>query len=56
MVVDEINSDQHQAERLGIPGVPFIQLGRLGGPIRPFWFTAYKPPQFERAISRLLRR
>jgi protein-disulfide isomerase len=53
-VVSEINGDQHQARLLDIEGVPFVELGRLGHPRRPFWFMDYKPPPLERAINRLL--
>ncbi len=55
-VIDEIDGDQQQALHMHIEGVPFIALGRLGGPIRPFAPGLDSVRQLERGINRLLKR
>lgn len=54
-VINEINSDQRRARQMEIEGVPFIELGRLGNPIRPFAYGG-SVRLFERGINRLLKR
>ncbi len=54
-VINEINSDQRQARRMEIEGVPFIELGHVGGSIRPFAYGG-SVRLFEREINRLLKR
>jgi predicted DsbA family dithiol-disulfide isomerase len=54
-VIDEVNGDQRRGTRVGLEGVPFFELGRRGGPIRPLDFHEFEPRQFEGPINRLLR-
>lgn len=54
-VVSEIDGDQRDARRMEIEGVPFVELGRLGGAITPFAYGG-SVRRFEHGIDRLLKR
>jgi len=55
-IIDEINGDQRQGRLMRIEGVPFIELGRLKGPIRPIAAGLAELGQLERVINSLLER
>jgi protein-disulfide isomerase len=55
-ITDELDADIRQGNEAHLEGVPFIELGRRGGPLRRLEPSSLTPGAFERPINHMLHK